>query len=93
MKQAISEITIRHISQKTLEEFAGTLGINASRQMVWFWKEGKQEPSFDTLSKVINSPTATAEAKAWAAECMEVRYGVRVGPAEPTFDQEIERRR
>ena len=89
----IPEITNRYLEGKTLDEFAKSLGIGAVRQNVDHWKSGGVAPSFDTLSKVINSSTATAEAKAWAAECMEVRYGVRVGPAEPTFDQEVERRR
>ncbi len=89
----IPEITKKFIGDKTLETFANELGIQVSAAAVHHWKEGNRTPDYDTLREVINSPTATAEAKAWAAECMEVRYGVRVGLAEPTFDQETERRR
>ncbi len=89
----IPEITKKYIGDKTLDTFANDLGIQVTTSAISYWKNGNRTPDYDTLREVINSPTATAEAKAWAAECMEVRYGVRVGPAEPTFDQEIERRR
>ncbi|OGT97594.1 MAG: hypothetical protein A2X80_09995 [Geobacteraceae bacterium GWB2_52_12] len=89
----LPEITKKYIGNKTLEAFASELGIQVSAAAVHHWKEGNRTPEYDTLREVINSPTATDEAKAWAAECMEVRYGVRVGAAEPNLNQEIERRR
>jgi len=89
----IPEITKRYIGDKSIEEFAGTLGINTSRQLVWFWKEGTRTPSLDTLFRVRNSPHATDEAKAWASECLAAKGIHGVENLELTFDQEVERRR
>lgn len=73
MKVKISEITQKYLEGKTQEAFAQELGIPAaSRQMVNHWKVGKQTPALQTIFWVISSPTATATAKAWAGECLNV---------------------
>jgi len=89
----IPEITQKYIGVQTLEQFARSLGIKASRQMVWYWKEGGQEPSIMTLYRVIGSETATPEAKEWARECLAAITAAAGVWLEDTLDKEIERRR
>lgn len=91
--EKIPEITIRYIGEKTLQEFADSLGINASRQSVHQWKTGKEEPSIMTLIKVIGSETATHEAKEWARECINALTAEAGVVLEDSLDNEIERRR
>ena len=93
MSKTIPEITKQYIGDNSLEDFAKSLGVDASRQMVWYWKEASREPSLDTLFKVVHSPTATEEAKAWARECLAAKGIHGLDNLEPTFDQELERRR
>ena len=73
------DITRRYLEERqlTLQAFADGLGINASRQMVFMWKEGKQAPSLETLFKVSQSKTAADWAKQWAGECIAAIAGVR----------------
>ncbi len=80
-----ADITKRYLSEKqlSLQAFADGLGINASRQMVWHWKEGTQKPMLETLFKVTQSETAAPWAKQWAGECIAVIAGVRTIEAEP----------
>ncbi|MBA4376969.1 MAG: hypothetical protein C0401_12475 [Anaerolinea sp.] len=91
--ETTSEITKRYLEGKTLDEFAESLGIGAVRQNVTPWKSGEYPPSLDTLFKVVNSSTATNEAKAWARECLAARGIHNVDNLEPTIDLEVERRR
>ena len=72
MKSQIVDTTTKYLGEKTLQEFADALGIHASRQMVWHWKEGNQEPSPMTLFSILASPTAEGWAKAWAGECLAI---------------------
>jgi len=72
MDKSIKEITNQYLKDRTLQKFADELGINASRQMVYHWKEGKQEPSMMTLLSVLAEPSAEAWAKSWAGECFGV---------------------
>lgn len=72
IKGKTAEITRRYLGEKTNEEFAQELGIEASRQMIWNWTQGLQSPSALTLLWVVSSPTSTAEARAWAEECLNV---------------------
>ncbi len=70
MPESIPEITKKFLDGKSLEEFAQGLGIECSRQMVWYWKEGRQNPSLGTLFGVRNSPSAEKWARKWAEECL-----------------------
>lgn len=70
MEKTIQEITKEFLKEKSLQGFANGLGINASRQMVFSWKEGTQEPSTLTLFSVLAAPSAEGWAKAWAGECL-----------------------
>ncbi len=70
MPETIPEITKNYLAHKSLEEFAQGLGIECSRQMVWYWKEGKQKPSLGTLFKVQMSLSAEIWAREWARECL-----------------------
>lgn len=72
MKDKTSEITKKYIGEQTLEAFGISLGIKASRQAVWNWKEGKESPDTMTLFRVIASPDSTALAKTWAGEILAV---------------------
>jgi hypothetical protein len=72
MEQTIPEITKRYLTERTLEVFAAGLGIEAAKQNVSQWANGKHLPSWDTLLSVIASPTAEGWAKAWAGECSAV---------------------
>jgi len=91
--ETIQKITRKYIGDQTLDQFARSLGIKASRQMVWYWKEGKQEPSIMTLIRVIGSETATPEAKEWARLCINVLTSAAGVELEDSLDREIERRR
>jgi len=93
MSQTIPEITQKYIGDQSLEKFAKTIGIDASRQMVWYWKEGKQVPSIMTLFRVMGSATSTTEAKAWARECINSLQAQAGMEFEDTLDKEVERRR
>lgn len=74
-----AEITSRYLKERqlTLQAFADALGIGASRQMVFLWKEGKQRPMLETLFKVKQSEKAEPWAKLWAGECVAVIVGVK----------------
>ncbi len=93
MSETIPEITLKYIGDKSLEDFAKSLGIDATRQNVHQWKEGDRTPSIMTLFRVIGSPTATPEAKEWARECINVLQAAAGMEFEDTLDEEIERRR
>lgn len=93
MTQTIPEITNRYLAGKTLDAFAESLGIGATKQSVQQWKEGKHEPSIMTLIRVIGSETATLEAKEWARECINVLTSAAGVELEDSLDREIERRR
>jgi len=92
MPETIPEITRRYLSNKSLEEFVRGLGIEASKQMVWYWKMGRQKPRALTLFRIQASPRAENWAKQFATECVAAlqREG-EVLETEP--DKEIERRR
>ncbi|MEJ5201394.1 MAG: hypothetical protein WHV66_04090 [Anaerolineales bacterium] len=75
MIKSISEITKKYLVGKSLEQFAKGLGIECPRQLVWYWKEGKQSPSILTLLKVQMSPTAESWAYDWARECLVALLG------------------
>ena len=92
MPETIVEITNRYLSGKTLEEFAQELGIEASKQMVWYWKEGRQKPSAITLFRIQASPRAAEWAKQFAVECLAVLQA-EGQVLEADVDKEIERRR
>lgn len=70
IKIKCSEITRRALDGKNQSAFARSLGIPASRQMVWGWKEGIQAPSPMTLKRVIESPKASQPAREWAVDCL-----------------------
>lgn len=72
MKEKISVITKTYIGEQTLDGFAKSLGIGASKQLVWNWKEGKEAPDTMTLFRVIASPDSTALAKTWAGEILAI---------------------
>lgn len=72
MEKSIKEITNKYLKEKTLQAFSDALGIPSSRQMVFHWKEGSQEPSPMTLFSIISSPEAQGWAKAWAGDCLAV---------------------
>lgn len=93
MIESIPQITNRYMNGKTLEAFADSLGINAAKQSIQQWKEGKHEPSIMTLFRVIGSATATHEAKEWARECINALTSAAGVELEDTLDKEIERRR
>jgi len=93
MYSTIPEITKKYIGSGTLQGFADSLGINASRQSIHQWKEGTGEPSIMTLFRVIGSETATPEAKEWARECINVLTAAAGVELEDTLDKEVERRR
>lgn len=72
IKFGTKAITNQYLVGRTLDEFAADLGINASRQMVWMWKEGIQSPAYLTLAKVILSNSSASWAVQWAKECSAV---------------------
>ena len=69
IKQKTKVITQEFLRERTMTAFAKELGIDASPQMVFHWKTGKQAPSVETLIKVLRSPAATIEARKWARKC------------------------
>ena len=89
---SIPEITKKYTQKKNVSRFAADLGINASRQMVSMWVNGKQEPSILTLIRVIGSDKSTPEAREWARECINALTGFDVR-VEQTQGNEIERHR
>lgn len=93
MSETIPQITSRYLNGYTLEAFAESLGIGASKQSIQQWKDGVHEPSVMTLFRVIGSASSTHEAKEWARECINVLQAAAGMEFEPTLDKEIERRR
>lgn len=92
MPEQIADITKRYLSEKTLEKFARGLGIDASKQMVWYWKMGRQKPHPITLFRIQGSPKAAPWAKEFARECLEaLRHNGEI--LEADLDKESERRR
>ncbi len=93
MTETIPQITTRYLSGKTLEAFADSLGIGATKQSVQQWQAGKHEPSIMTLFRVIGAPASTIEAREWARECINALTSAAGVELEDSLDKEIERRR
>jgi len=93
MLETIPEITKRYLGTQSMEEFAFSLGVNATRQTIWNWKTGVKKPSIMTLFRVIGSERATHAAKEFARECINVLQAEAGMEFEDNLDSEIERRR
>jgi len=93
MSLTIPQITKKYLEGKTQDEFAAELGIDAEKQSVSQWVNGKHEPGLMTLFRVIGSDKATHAAREWARECINVLQAQAGIEFEPTLDEEIERRR
>lgn len=70
MKTKTAQITQRYLSNRSLAAFARGLGVPASRQLVYQWREGVQSPSYQTLFSVLASPHAKDWAHEWATEIL-----------------------
>lgn len=60
------------MGEKNISTAARSMGINASRQMVWFWEKGTYAPCEMTAWRVVLSNKASQEAKAWANKVLDI---------------------
>lgn len=93
MSGTIPEITKKYIDTQSMEEFAFSLGINATRATVWNWRHGVKKPAIMTLFRIIGSERAAHAAREFARECINVLQAEAGMEFEGNLDSEIERRR